>query len=117
MPLETEITLIEAIIPTIMAVGCSQSFVEMCRRATARAGVIVEPVQLDGLATLVASRKPLVLVVQRDIYDFDPSEFDLLARDVGSSLVIIENEDMAFQALERRLVEGVNRAPRRLRGG
>jgi hypothetical protein len=106
----TEDTLVEAIIPTVIAVGCSQAFVERCRRVVARSGLIVEPEPLGGLATIVASRKPLALMIQRDIYDFDPDEFDLLARDVRGSLVVIEHEDMAFQALERQLSDAIYRA-------
>lgn len=109
-PRLSEDTITELIVPTVISVGCSQAFVELCRRVVARSGLIVEPEPLDGLTTTVASRKPLVLIVQRDIYDFDPDEFDLLARDVRSSLLIIEHEDIAFQALERRLNQAVQAA-------
>ena len=101
---ENDVTQIEVIVPTILAVGCSQSFVEVCRRVAARVGVMVEPVLLDGLATIVASRKPRLMVVKQHIYDFDPSEFDLLARDVGSGLLIIDGEEIAYTALERQLL-------------
>ena len=110
-----EITQVETLIPTILAVGCSQSFVEACRRVAARVGVIVEPVPLDGLATLVASRKPLVLLIKNLIYDFDPAEFDLLARDVASSLLVIDHEELPFQVLEQQLGEAVRGAQGRRR--
>lgn len=80
-----------------------------------RAGFIVEPAPLPGLPTLVASRKPLVLMMIRDLYDFDPAEFDLLARDVRGSLIVIEHEDVAFQALERNLIEAARASEKKRR--
>lgn len=105
-----EDTLTEMLIPTIVAVGCSKAFVETARRAASRTGVLVEPEPLEGLATTVAQRKPLALLIHRDIYEFDPLEFDLLMRDVRGVVLVIEHEDMAFQALERRVNEAIQGA-------
>jgi hypothetical protein len=114
----TEDTLVNPDIPTVLTVGCSQAFVERCRRAVARLGVVIEPSQLSNFTTSAARCRPLVMVVLADVYQFDPGEFELLVRDVGSVSLVIEDEDLAYQELERRLSEAVRsaslrRAPRR----
>lgn len=109
-PRPPEDTITEILIPTVVAVGCSKAFVETARRAASRTGLLVEPEPLDGLATIVAQRKPLALLIHRDIYEFDPLEFDLLMRDVRGVVLVIEHEDIAFQALERKLHEAAKGA-------
>jgi hypothetical protein len=108
-----EDTLTELLIPTVVAVGCSKAFVEIVRRVTNRSGVLVEPEPLEGLSTIIARRKPLALLIHRDIYDFDPEEFDLLMRDVRGEVLVVEHEDMAFHALEQKLREALRGAERR----
>ncbi len=109
----TEDTLVNPDIPTVLTVGFTQAFVERCRRAVARLGVVIEPTQLNNFTTTAARCRPLVMVVLSDVYEFDPSEFELLVRDVGSVSLVIENEDLAYQALERRLTEAVQASAQR----
>jgi hypothetical protein len=113
----TEDTLVNPDIPTVLTVGFTQAFVERCRRVVARLGVIIEPTQLNNFTTTAARCRPLVMVVLADVYEFDPAEFELLVRDVGSVSLVIESEDLAYQALDRRLSEAVHAASlRRSRG-
>ena len=74
-------------IPTVLAVGCSDALLARCWTALAPLGVMVRDCELALLATLVASRMPLAIVMPDHVYDRDPAELDALARDVSAMLV------------------------------
>ncbi|APR85067.1 Hypothetical protein A7982_10416 [Minicystis rosea] len=73
---------------------------------------------LPDTPNLVAELRPLAIVVTQEVYDFDPLEFDALARDVSSSLLRVE-EDISEAMLELLLGAAIDAslARRREQGG
>jgi hypothetical protein len=62
--------------------------------------------------TVAAERRPLAILLPMDIYAFDPSAFDALARDVQASLVRVD-EDIPAGQLELLLTAAVEDAAAR----
>jgi hypothetical protein len=79
-------------IPTVLAVGCSDALLARCWTALAPFGVMVRDCELSLVATLVASRMPLAIVMPEHVYARDPVELDALARDVSAMLVKVHTE-------------------------
>jgi len=78
-------------IPTVLAVGCSDALLARCWTALAPLGVMVRDCEPALLATLVASRMPLAIVMPEHVYYAgDPAELDALARDVSAMLVKVD---------------------------
>lgn len=77
-------------IPTVLAVGCSDALLARCWTALAPLGVMVRDCEPALLATLVASRMPLAIVMPEPFYQRDPAELDALARDVSAMLVKVD---------------------------
>src|SRR5260221_4906023 len=61
-----------------------------CREAI-RYGVAarIEVADVKGAATHVAATRPFAIVIDEDVFAFDPREFEALARDVGAELVTV----------------------------
>lgn len=75
---------------TILVVGASPALVECVERASR----VVPRVQLvtcevREAATRVAELWPFAIIMSEDLYAFDAAEFDALARDVRSRLIVV----------------------------
>jgi hypothetical protein len=79
-------------IPTVLAVGCSDAMLARCWDALVGLGVMVRDCEPALAATLVASRKPLAIVMPSHVHALDPEEFDALARDVRATIVKIDDD-------------------------
>jgi hypothetical protein len=49
----------------------------------------IEVADVRGAATVVAAQRPFAVVLEDDVFAFDPAEFEALGRDVGAELVIV----------------------------
>jgi hypothetical protein len=101
--------------PTVITIGCSPRLEQRCGRAVATLGALFHRGALENAATAVAEQRPLVIVIPQDIYEFDPNEFDALARDVGASLLRVDDdvsEPMLEMLLGPALEAGVERRRR-----
>src|SRR4051794_30811508 len=78
--------------PTVLTIGCSPQLRERCAAAITAIGAILLHGELAQAPTLVAERRPLAIVLPQALYDFDPEEFDALARDVSASLLRVEGD-------------------------
>jgi hypothetical protein len=99
-------------IPTVLAVGCSDVLLARCWDCLAGLGVMVRDCDPARAATLAAARRPLLIVVARDVNDLDAVELEALARDVHAALLPVD-EDLDDSALAAALVTAVRRSPRR----
>lgn len=88
--------------PTVLTIGCSPELRQRCAQALTAIGTILKHGELAQAPTLVAERRPLAIVLPQELYDFDPSEFDALARDVSASLLRVE-DDISEAILEMLL--------------
>ncbi len=105
-------TLKRSRVPYVVAVGLPARVTACCRFAGAMAAsALVEETDIAGLATCAAQYRPLAIVLIRDVYEFDPSEFDALARDVAAVVVPV-TEDEPDEALKQRMVGEIERAQR-----
>lgn len=49
----------------------------------------IEVADVRGAATVVAAKRPFAVVLEEDVFAFDPGEFEALGRDVSAELVIV----------------------------
>jgi hypothetical protein len=98
--------------PHVLAISCTPELVARCAEALQALGVAVRECGFIGAATAVAEQRPLVMVLVDDVYSFDPDEFDALARDVGASLVRVE-EHIPVAKLEMLLEVALDVAAQR----
>jgi hypothetical protein len=98
--------------PTVLAIGCPPTLLDLCRRVLARTGGVMKECDVPRVATVAAERKPLVLLLPEDVYAFDPAEFSALARDVRAVL-LLASEDVGEIVLEAQLSLAITRALQR----
>jgi hypothetical protein len=75
---------------TVLVVGGPQALVECVERSSRtvpRAEVVT--CELREAATKVAELWPFAIIMSEDLYAFDSAEFDALARDVRSRLIVV----------------------------
>ena len=92
MPRADPTTMRPVTVPTVLTIACSLQIERRCARACARIGAVLKHGKLERAPTLVAERRPLVIVLPQEVYAFDPLEFDALARDVGASLLRVGDD-------------------------
>jgi hypothetical protein len=96
---------------TVLLVGGTNELLEVTRRAARSvppANVVF--CELRDAPTRVAELWPFAIVMSDDLYAFDSSEFDALARDVKARLIIV---DAAEKQLEPDLSQKILEAFRR----
>jgi len=112
MPSPDHLTLPALPSPTVLAVSCPPELVARCAGALLTIGVGLKECGFVSAATVAAERRPLAIVIVKDIYLFDPDAFDALARDVQASLVRVD-EDIAGPTLELLLAAAIEDAAAR----
>lgn len=65
---------------------------------------------VGGSANLVAQLRPFAVVVSQDIYDFDSDEFEALARDVQTTLIVVATQRVSEVALKNALLPRITEA-------
>jgi len=74
--------------PTVLAVGCPSEVLAGASAVLGESGVSLELTNLIDLRTDSARFRPLVLLVDAELYEFDPEAFDMVAQDVGAKLAV-----------------------------
>jgi hypothetical protein len=88
----------------VVVIGGPDALLEAVRRSIGRvAAARVVGTDLAGAATQVASARPFALVISEEIYGFDSSEFDALARDVQATVITLPTDGLAARQLQERL--------------
>src|SRR4051812_15403872 len=91
----------------VLLIGCSRAADACCSRAAAKLHLVVYRAALADAASAAASCRPLVLLVPQPVYDFDPSEFDDLARDVGAVVLKVADPPTSASEVKNGLVASV----------
>lgn len=93
-------------LPVLVLIAPSKATLGLCQEAMRQfAGGSVEVTDVKGATTFVAARKPFALVLDEDVYAFDPREFRALGRDVGAELITIPAATARGRLLARLLPE------------
>ena len=97
-------------LPTILLVGIAPDLLPMCQAAATAARAFMEATDVANAATMAARCRPLVIVVDEDLYEFDPAEFDALARDVRGKIVTLPTGGVLASDLETMFVAAAQQA-------
>jgi hypothetical protein len=103
--------------PVVLVAGGPEPLIRSAR-AVAHGeshGIIVEACGAVTVATVAATLRPFALVLDQDLFAFDPDEFTALARDVQAELVVVKVTDTSGALLEQALRPSVRAAFRRFR--
>ena len=114
MSRDNQTTLTAVTAPMVLTIGCPSELQERVADALGSIRTILKHCDLSQAPTIAAERWPLVMVIPEDLYEFDPQEFDALARDVGASLLCVE-ENIDLVTLEMLLDAGRDAALARRR--
>jgi hypothetical protein len=94
--------------PTVLAVGCAPDVLSSASRVLRPMGVALSETTLLDLRTDSARLRPLVLLVDAELYDFDPEAFDMVAQDVGAKLGVVGSPQEAEVTIGG-LIDGLSR--------
>jgi hypothetical protein len=101
--LQTRPTPLFVHVPSVLAVGCSPEILSSAAAVLGPSGVPLHPTNLLELRTDSATYRPLILLVDAELYDYDPEAFDMVALDVGAKLGVVANPKEAEMTLVRLL--------------
>ena len=89
---------------SVVVIGGPENLVEAVRRVTTLVTAArIVATDVAGAATQVATARPFAVVISEEIYGFDSSEFDALARDVGASVIALSTDGVPARTLQERL--------------
>ena len=88
-------TIPEQRVPSVVLVAPSDALSRACHEAMrfVAAAASIEITDVAGAATNVARWRPFALVMEEEVFEFDPREFEALARDVGAEIVTVASRD------------------------
>ncbi|MBK9261580.1 MAG: hypothetical protein IPM54_17460 [Polyangiaceae bacterium] len=92
---------------TVLIVGLRREAVERASEVLEPSGAEARLTTMTKLREDTAQLKPVVLLVDAYLYDFDPHGFEALARDAGAKLGVVKDSAEAVHLL-KRVVSGAN---------
>jgi hypothetical protein len=98
-------------LPSVLAVHCSTDLLRRCVDAAAKAGMTARECDLRSMGRQATQRRPVAMVVPSYLHEFDPTEFEALARDVGAALLVVD-EEIGQAELDDLIVGAGLRRPR-----
>jgi hypothetical protein len=98
------------LVDVVLVVGQTSEFVDRCRDVAPSFGAVVQACDLATAPTMCARLRPLVVLLSEDVYAFDPSEFDALARDTSSRILRLADDEIPLEALELLVGAAVHEA-------
>jgi hypothetical protein len=88
----------------VVVIGGPDTLIEAVQRVTTSAtNARVVTTDIASAATHVARERPFAIVVSDEVYAFDASEFDALARDVRAALIVLPTDSTPLRTLQERL--------------
>lgn len=89
---ELEKTAPGLVLPVVLAIHCSTELHRRCVEACTRSALSVRECDLLAMAQQSAQRRPIAIIVPSYLHEFDPTEFEALAKDVAATLLIVDEE-------------------------
>jgi len=85
-------TMPERLIPSVVIVAPAAEMLDTWLEILQRLEEVpsLQLTDLKDAATAVARWRPMALLVDRELYDFDAKEFAALARDVGAEVIVVD---------------------------
>ena len=79
-------------IPSVVIVAPGAEMLDMWLEILQRLEDVpsIQLTDLKDAATAVAKWRPMALLVERELFDFDAKEFEALARDVGAEVIVVD---------------------------
>jgi hypothetical protein len=98
----------------VVVVGGPADLITATRQAAGMvAAARLETAEIGNAATVAATHRPFAIVMSEDVYAFDSTEFDALARDVNAVLIRIDTDNATKAKLERTLMPKLGQAHRK----
>lgn len=85
--------------PMVLLVEGQQHISSLVREAAAKAHAGFKGCGLCDAGAVAAAMRPLVIVIEESLYQFDHAAFDALAWDVGARIVRLSDEATADEVL------------------
>ena len=98
-------------LPSVLAIHCSEDLLRRCVAAAAAAGMTSRACDLRTMGRQAMQRRPIAMIVPSYLHEFDPTEFEALARDVGAVLLVVD-EEIGQPELDDLLIGAGLRRPR-----
>ena len=97
-------------VPAALLIGSPVNIVERARVAGARMQVFVMGADIAGAREMVARYTPKVILIQEDVFDFDPAGFKSLAASANALLFRLPPGDLSVEKLEVALARSLGRS-------
>lgn len=85
-------TMPERPVPSVVIVAPGAEMLDMWLEILQRLEEVpsIQLTDLKDAATSVARWRPMALLVERELFEFDAKEFEALARDVGAEVIVVD---------------------------
>jgi hypothetical protein len=105
--------------PVVLLVGGPEALAAAIERVVLAESdaIAIARCELPGASNAVAELRPFAIVVSHEMFEFDPHEFEALARDVGALLVRVKVEGVQRTFLEQAVRPSLRTAFRNWRTG
>lgn len=100
-------------IPTVLVVGDIPGAMQRLSVILGPTGIRLRETNLMDLRSDSATLRPIVLLVDLGIYDFDPEAFEMVAQDVGAELGVVASAQEAELTVKRLLSAPAQRGDHR----
>ena len=101
----------QRVVSCVLLVGIGSELEAFCRQCAAVAvGARLEVCDVASATTKSAEWRPIAIVVPQEILEFDPDEFEALARTVNATLVSLDTHQKSSPALKGELVAAIRAA-------
>ena len=94
----------------ILVAGCSQAFARRCGQAAIVGQALAVPIGLVSLRSVSTQTRPVAVVMLDEAYATDPSLFTAAAREAGTRLIVVADEQIAQPELEHRILAAMREA-------
>lgn len=96
--------------PVVLVAGCSPAFVRRCGQAAILGQALAVEIGLVSLRSVSTNTRPVAVVMLAAAYATDPALFSAAAKEAGTRLVLVPDEQIPQAELERRILDAMAEA-------